>query len=158
MYPGDLCKIFPRGRWIIKSAKHVSAVIGRKHPRHVQAGPVPLHLRRMGVYPRRRAQSELSTPNLTGRSPALASTHLSIGMFCPPEGDCSNRFCRLAPSRPGAIRNLSGCAGGQAHAASHGMESVFLRKWSLCGPCRALVAPIPRLLRRRNVQNPRERY
>jgi hypothetical protein len=70
MYPGDLCKIFPRGRWIIKSA---------------------------------------------------------IGMFCPSEGDCSNRFCRLAPSRPGAIRNLSGCAGGQAHAASHGMESVFLR-------------------------------
>jgi hypothetical protein len=27
MYPGDFCKIFPRGRWIIKTARHVSAVI-----------------------------------------------------------------------------------------------------------------------------------
>ena len=27
MYPGDFCKIFPRGRWIIKTAKHVSAVV-----------------------------------------------------------------------------------------------------------------------------------
>ena len=27
MYPGDFCKLFPRGRWIIKTAKHVSAVV-----------------------------------------------------------------------------------------------------------------------------------
>ena len=27
MYPGDFCKIFPRGRWIIKTAKHVSTVV-----------------------------------------------------------------------------------------------------------------------------------
>jgi hypothetical protein len=27
MYPGDFRKIFPRGRWIIKTARHVSAVI-----------------------------------------------------------------------------------------------------------------------------------
>jgi hypothetical protein len=27
MYPDDFCKIVPRGRWIIKTAKHVSAVV-----------------------------------------------------------------------------------------------------------------------------------
>jgi hypothetical protein len=27
MYPGDFCKLFPRGRWIIKTAKHVLAVV-----------------------------------------------------------------------------------------------------------------------------------
>ena len=32
MYPGDFYKIFPHGRWIIETAKHVSAVIeGTNH-------------------------------------------------------------------------------------------------------------------------------
>ena len=34
MYPGDFCRIFPRGRWIIKTARHVSAVVdGTIHDR-----------------------------------------------------------------------------------------------------------------------------
>ena len=45
-----------------------------------------------------------------------------------------------------------------SHRSHRPHEVRISPKCSLCGSCRALVSPTPQLLRRRNVQIPRERY